>query len=160
MRALWVVALLAGGPAWGQGTEARAPDASGVVAEIFAEQIDTDSDGKLSRMELLVFGVQVFASMDTDSDGDVSKAEWRDWEFGARDIAVFREKADSYDTAFGIVFDIFDRSQDGFISSDEFERAVLISTENADLDGDSALSVQEYVSNFIISIAIRNVYER
>ncbi|MFQ6549069.1 hypothetical protein AADZ90_014025 [Aestuariibius sp. 2305UL40-4] len=135
---------------------AAQPDAGRAAAEIFAQEIDADGDGVISDTELQGFGDSVFASIDLDGDGAMSEEEMRDWRFGMSDLAEFRERTQAYDTAVAMAFDIFDRDNDSAVSPDEHAAAIQASADYADLDGDGALSIPEYLDGFIFNVAMRS----
>ncbi|QPH54812.1 EF-hand domain-containing protein [Pontivivens ytuae] len=131
-------------------------DAGRAMGENFAQRIDADTDGIIGEGELLSFGEGVFASIDTDGDGTVSLAEMRDWRYGMADLAEFRERTQAYETSIAVLFDMFDRNNDGSVSVAEHEHALRMSSRYADLDEDGVLSWDEYLEGFIFNIAMRN----
>lgn len=125
-------------------------------AEAIAMATDRDADGLLSWAELERMSDDVFASMDEDTNGTVDRDEFAAWRYGMADLADFRDRAASYETTMAFVFDVFDRDNDEAITEDEHEEAVRRSHDYADLDGDGALTIREYLDGFIFNIAMRS----
>lgn len=139
-----------------EGTSRPPNDAARAMGEAIALDIDTDRDGVLTPHEIAAATREVFASIDGDGDRRITPAEMRGWRNGFDEIAAFRGRGPSYDTAIAIAFDLFDRDDDGRVSPRELDRALAASAAYADTDADGRLTVGEFREGFILNVLIRN----
>lgn len=126
-----------------------------LVSELFLTT-DLDRDGRVTIVELLQFGEMAQTRLDADESGDLSFAEFMDGGVWIEDLTAYRDRGEAVQTAFRIVFDFWDRGNDGALSSAEHQAGLVSGFAYADLDGDMALSEQEYLGGFVIAIALRN----
>ena len=54
-----------------------------------------------------------------------------------------------------VIFDLWDRDNDGLISIEEFDEAIDGNILYADIDGDGAVSKEEFMLNYLPNIAYR-----
>ncbi len=134
-------------------------DSAKAVGDMFAQSIDVDLDGAISRRELIDFGDQVFVSVDQNADGMIVLEELQTWQFGLADLAEFRGRDQAYLTSMAIVFDVMDRNNDQSVSPSEYERATLVSADYANVNGDDLLTREEYLEGYIFNIAMRNAFQ-
>lgn len=134
----------------------NAADAARAMVEEWAGVLDANGDRRIDGGEMAEGLSRVFPSVDADSSGSVSQAEFRDWEFGLAEMAAFRDRAQAYDAAMGVVFDLYDRDDDGALTMEEYREAIDRSMAYADFDEDGAMSYDEFRRGFIINVALRH----
>lgn len=144
------------GPLAAQETGNLRNDPGRAIAERLAARIDRNGDGRIDEAEIRAASAEALASIDADGDGRMTPGELLDWPLGMADLAAFRGRSGSYETAMAIVFNIFDRDGDGIVSGAEHEAAVMHSYAYADLDGDGVLTTGEYLGGFIFNVVMRN----
>jgi Ca2+-binding EF-hand superfamily protein len=131
-------------------------DAARAQVEESAMLIDTNGDALIDRSEIDAASVAYFASIDVDGSGTLTRGEFLGWEFGLADMAAFRGRSQGYEAAMGMVFDFFDRDGDRLVAREELEVAIARAHLYADTNDDQALTFDEFRSNFIINVALRN----
>ena len=141
------------------GLPAAAQDSGRAVAEQFATIMDADGDGTMSAQEVRAFADTAFGSVDTDENGALSVAEMIDWQYGFAELAAFRDRTQAFETTVAVIHDMFDRDNDGLVTTEEHDDAILRSVEYSDLDGDGTLTREEYLGGFIYNIAMRNALD-
>ncbi|MBM2576351.1 EF-hand domain-containing protein [Jannaschia sp. Os4] len=157
LRFLASTLLLAAAPASGQETDAAASvDAARAAVEAQALDLDADGDGLIGRAEVAAAVAASFPTFDADGSGDIDPREWEEWPFGFYDMALHRDRAQAYHAAFGLVFDLFDRSGDGRLDEAEFAGAMDRALDFADRDGDGAMSHEEFLRGFVPNVALRH----
>lgn len=134
---------------------AQTPDAARAQGELIAQAIDANSDSVIAPDEMAAYGTIVFDTLDIDADGILLRDETAAFRFGMTEIAEFRGRKQAYDTAQSIVFDIFDRDNDGEVTRNEHEHGFRRAFRFADLDEDGLLTMREYLEGFILNIAMR-----
>lgn len=154
---LSVLALLAA-PAWAQSTDlvAASVDAARAEIERTAAAADADADGRITPAEMRAVASALFPSIDADGSGAILRDEFLGWEFGLQDMAAFRDRAQGYEAAMGMAFDLFDRDGDHGIDAAELERGMDAASAYADRNGDGAMDRAEFRQNFVINVALRN----
>ncbi len=120
---------------WATAQELR-PDQA-LAAQQFAD-IDADQDGRLTVEEFAAYSELVFVSMDSDESQDLSEQEFLGWGFGMQNLADEAGARQGYDTAVRVVFDLWDRDNDGAIGADEQRDGQSMAFEFADADGVAA----------------------
>jgi hypothetical protein len=125
------------------------------LAELVFTTIDADSSGSVSEAELVDFGGLVRASMDTDNDEKITFEEMAGWDFGFDAVAMQMMTESELTTGNKIVFDIWDRNDDGSFDAAEHDAALRANFAFADLNGDQSLDQKEYIGGFIPNIAVR-----
>ncbi|GFE65800.1 EF-hand domain-containing protein [Litoreibacter roseus] len=145
-------------PASGAVAQMETHSAGRALAEQFASGIDVNSDGTITFEELNNATDEAFASVDTDGDGSATFAEMRDWKYGFGELATFQGRDARFTTSIAIVFDIFDRDNDGLVTLEEHQTGIVNSSQYADTDEDGVLTFEEYYEGFIYNIAMRNVF--
>ena len=125
------------------------------LAALTFKQIDADADQSVTLAELQGFGVDVLTSMDADDDVSITMPEFQAWDFGFVDIADEADKMEGYGTAQRMMFDLWDRDNDQKITADEMQAAMAREAAYADLDGNNALSADEFVTGFGMMVALR-----
>ncbi len=156
--AILSLALAAAWPALAQ-TVPSEPDAARALAQNFAVSMDADRDGEISAAEMVAFSDQVFVSLDADGSGDVSVSELQTWEFGMGDIAAFRGREQAYMAVIALVHDIMDADKDGVVSAEEHREGILVSRDRSDVNRDGRLETEEFLRNFIYSMAMRSALQ-
>ncbi|MEM7490041.1 MAG: EF-hand domain-containing protein [Pseudomonadota bacterium] len=161
LAALALGAALAAGPALAGdplhgATAAQSVDAGRSQVEDFARALDADGDMSISAEELRTATMEIFPSADTDGSGAVDRAEFVGWKYGLADMAAFRGRDQGFDAAMGVVFDLFDRNDDGGLDPAEMEEGMMRSLAYADTDGDGAMALEEFYRDFLITVALRN----
>ncbi|MEM9795211.1 MAG: EF-hand domain-containing protein [Pseudomonadota bacterium] len=151
--ALLAATLLFAAPAAGQ---IRHHDAGAAMVQSLAAAMDANSDGAISLEELTETSALIFEKIDADSSGSLTFEEMTDWEFGLAEMAEFRGRGQAYDAAMGVVFDMFDRDNSGQVDGTEHSEAITRAAQYADTDNDGAMSFDEFYSNFIVNVALRN----
>ncbi len=131
-----IVAAAACG-SWAAAQELR-PDQA-LAARQFTD-IDADQDGRLTVEEFAAYSDLVFVSMDSDESQDLSEQEFLGWGFGMQNLADDAGARQGYDTAVRVVFDLWDRNNDGAIGADEQRDGQSMAFEFADADGVAALA--------------------
>lgn len=126
------------------------------LAGLGFESADMNSDGFVSRDEMMEQGENIFFSMDANDDDALSFDEFFSWDFGFRNLAEDLGREQAYETALRIVFNIWDRNYDGVVSRKEQRAGIARDFGRNDLDGDYALSKSEFLGGFLINIAIRS----
>ncbi|MBM2576378.1 hypothetical protein JQC91_08665 [Jannaschia sp. Os4] len=158
MRLIALILLAA--PVAAQESYDGTPDYGRAMVERMAETADADGDGRISYPEVDALAKAVFPSIDADGDGAVTRDEMVGWEYGFADLAAFRGRDEAFRATVNVVFDIFDRDDDGRVTPSEHVAAAAHSARYADRDGDGTLSREEYLSGFIFNIAMRNALVR
>lgn len=144
-----VALLVTCGPVWAQSEGAE-------LAKLGFESSDLNSNGFVSRDEMMEQGDNVFVSMDANDDGALSFEEFNGWDFGFKNIAEETGREQALETAMKIVFNLWDRDFDGLVTSQEQRAGVARDFVRNDLDGDYALSKSEYIGGFLVNVAIRS----
>jgi Ca2+-binding EF-hand superfamily protein len=117
---------------------------------------DRDGDARLTPEELEAQSDRVFVSMDSDEGGTLSEQEFLSWGFGMSNLADESGTRQSHDTALRIVFDLWDRDNDGAVTEAEQSEGIASSFAYADLDADGALAEDEFLQGFIVNLGMRN----
>jgi Ca2+-binding EF-hand superfamily protein len=126
------------------------------LAEVSFAQIDANADQTIAADEMKSFANDVLVSMDGDSNSTISLPEFQGWDFGFVNIADQADKLEGFATAQRVVFDLWDRDNDGAITSDEMQSAMDREIAYADLDANGALSLDEYLMGFAVNLAYRS----
>ncbi|MEM7709509.1 MAG: hypothetical protein AAF264_01915 [Pseudomonadota bacterium] len=134
-------------------------DAARAAIEAQAAELDTDRNDVIDRDEIAAAAEAGFATFDVDGSGDIDPREFAEWPFGFYEMAQHRGQTDAYHTAFGLIFDIFDQSSDRRLDRQEFQSAMLRSLDDADSDGDGAMSHDEFLRGFVPNVALRHAME-
>ena len=152
------LALLSAAAAQAQSRDvvAASVDAARAAIETAAAEMDADGDGRITAAELQDGHAALFTSVDADASGEILRDELIGWEFGLGEMAAFRDRAQGFEAAMGMVFDLFDRDGDHGITAQEIAEGLVQAHAFADRDGDGALSYAEYRSNFVVNVALRN----
>lgn len=153
--ASFALPALAEGPAAIDPAPARV-DAGRAAVEAFAARLDADGDRAIDRGELAAGAALAFPSIDKDGSGTVDAREWRDWEFGLGEMAAFRGRAQAYDAAMGIVFDLLDRDGDGALTAVEYRESMAAAHASADRNGDGRLGLGAFYQGFLVNVALRH----
>ncbi len=74
-------------------------------------------------------------------------------------MAAHRDRAQAYHAAFGLVFDLFDRSGDARLDLAEYRTALDRSLDFADRDGDGAMTHDEFMRGFVPNVALRHAMQ-
>jgi hypothetical protein len=148
-----VVAMAA--PAAAQTSDAGSHRSPGELSKAVFDQADADGSGALSPEENRGFRETVFVSMDTDKDGAISDAEMRAWGFGYGVIAERREREAEFATVESVLFDLWDRDNDGSVSAAEFTQAAAVTFLYADINDDGSVDEDEFLANEWSNIAYR-----
>ncbi|MDA8585914.1 EF-hand domain-containing protein [Rhodobacteraceae bacterium] len=161
MRYVLVTALtLAATPLLAQSDgEVQSPsnfDAARATVELRALELDTNKDGVINRPELTAAATAAFPIYDADASGDIDVVEFKTAPFGFSDMASFRGREQAYDAAFGLVFDLFDRDEDGRLNEEDFLTSIDRAFNYADIDSDDALTNDEFLRGFITNVALRH----
>lgn len=142
------ILLASTGAVWAQSDGAE-------LANLGFESADLNSNGTVSRDEMMEQGDNIFVSMDSDDDGNLSFDEFFGWDFGFKNLAEEKGREQAYETALKMVFNIWDRDANGFVTSIEQRAGVARDFVRNDLDGDYALSRPEFLGGFLINVALR-----
>lgn len=126
------------------------------LAELQFADIDEDDDGRLTAAEFMAYGDLVFVSMDSDKSRGLSEREFLDWGFGMHNVVDEAGVRQGDDTAVRVVFDLWDRDNDGAIDAPEQRDAHRMALGFADADADGRLDPAEFADNFILNIALRS----
>jgi Ca2+-binding EF-hand superfamily protein len=125
------------------------------LAERQFADIDQDDDGRLTPEEFAAYGDLVFVSMDSDESGSLDEPEFLGWGFGMQNLADAAGTRQGYDTALRLVFDLWDRDNDGAVLLDEQRDAQGMAFAFADADEDGGLGQAEFADNYVLNIALR-----
>lgn len=126
-----------------------------VVGETLFATIDTSNRGTIHAGDLEAFRDAVFAGMDTNGDRRVPYAEFVAWDPGFARVAEAAGRLDHYTTASRVVFAFWDRDGNGEMSESEMRFAMTHDFRRADLDNDTVLSLDEFLTGFPIMVAMR-----
>ncbi|MEM1266002.1 MAG: hypothetical protein AAGI50_08310 [Pseudomonadota bacterium] len=148
-----LVAMALAPAAFAQMSPARA------AAEALALDADIDRDGLLEAEELAAYETRIFESLDDNSDGRVTELEFVGWRYGLAEHAIEADRVEAYEATIGLLFDFYDRDNDGVIVEVESLVASSYAHDYADLDDDGALSYVEFATGHIYSMAIRGVFD-
>ena len=114
-----------------------AGDKQGPGPQMKFEEIDANSDGKLSKDEMATHRAARFKAADTDGDGLLSAEEMK-----AQAMAKMGRRADKRVSK---MIKHHDADEDGKLSMDEMKSMKRMSMfERADTDGDGAISKAEF----------------
>jgi len=119
------------------------------------QSIDADENGAVSPSEFSSFGEDVFVSMDSDESRALSLGEFYSWGFGMHDAATDSGRSDAFKTAMRVVFSLWDRNADDQVTASEYRQSLDFEFQRADLDGDGALTGDEYVAGFSVVVAAK-----
>ncbi|RCS23088.1 signal transduction protein [Phyllobacterium salinisoli] len=119
-----------------------APSAQAQASPIL-QRLDANSDGAISREEILATRAKLFARLDLNGDGAIGEDEKE----RLRDAIM--DRAMAMQARFANQMQRLDTSGDGRVSEDEF-RARTFFFDLADRDGDGKLSAAEF-------LVIRNI---
>jgi len=125
------------------------------LANLSFDAVDTASKGYLNQADIEIFRQQVFVSMDTDESNSIELNEFLSWDFGFELVAADAGKDLAYKTALKVVYNFWDRNNDGRISATEHRKAIAHDFERADLNNNVVLERSEFMNGFSILAAIR-----
>ncbi|MEM1388776.1 MAG: hypothetical protein AAGG54_14285 [Pseudomonadota bacterium] len=135
-------------------------DQSGIEGRTIAITLFNSIDerrgtGKLNVQDLTEFGETIAVSMDYDKDGVVARDEFLQWDPGFRFVAAELGREEGFVTAQKIVFAMWDSDGDDTLTQAEMRRAMSTDLRHADLDDDGTLDQDEFLSGFLIIVAMR-----
>lgn len=104
------------------------------IAQTLA-QADANSDGQITRMELIRFRKTTFGRMDVNGDGNVRSDDVNKWAFMLGD-AVAKQRWDQLRAA-------SDANKDMRVSSDEFVKGPTPGFDKADANKDNVVDAKE-----------------
>jgi Ca2+-binding EF-hand superfamily protein len=154
LAALLLIAALPAAAQQGAGPDLI--DAARSAVEAQALDLDANSDGRIDRAEIAAAVEAGFPTFDADGSGDIDAREFEEWPFGFYEMAAHRDREQAYHAAFGLVFDLFDRSGDGRLDLAEFQAAMNRSLDFADRDGDGSMTYDEFMRGFVPNVALRH----
>ncbi len=126
-----------------------------ILANNSFDAVDINSKGYLTYADIEFFRQQVFVSMDANENNAIELEEFLSWDFGFELAATEVNRLSAYKTALKVVFNFWDRNNDGRISLTEHRKAIVADFERADIDNNVVLERAEYVQGFSILAAIR-----
>lgn len=116
---------------------------------------DLNSDGKISRSEIINFSDLVFLSADSDGDEALSKEEFLTWDPGYIALAEQSGKIEQWNRAKSEIYSLRDLNKDGVVTHDEFSVTALYDFYTADTDSNRSLSQGEFVNEYRILASVR-----
>lgn len=120
---------------------------------------DLNSDGEISRREIIHFTDLVFLSVDGNDDGILAVEEFLEWDPGYGFLAEQAGKTDQLNSAKEEAYAEMDLNGDGSLDHAEYSAASLYYFYQADVNGDTTLSQDELIEEFRMLRTVRSALE-
>ncbi len=120
---------------------------------------DLNSDGEISRREIIHFTDLVFLSVDANNDDILSLEEFIEWDPGYSFLAAQAGKTEQLNSAKEQAYTQMDLNGDGSLDHAEYSAAALYYFYRSDTDNDSTLSQDEFINEFQMLKTIRSALE-
>ena len=127
-----------------------------ILATEYFNSMDTNGDKHLSHDEYLTQKSLEFVAMDGDDNRILSWDEFKSFSFGMETIAQEKRRMAGYKVARRVIFDLFDRDNNWWMTELEQQNGFAMDHEMADENNDGLLSMNEFLWNSMYSITLRS----
>lgn len=140
------VAIAFPATAWESGQE---------LSAVLFESIDTTANGILDYAEITRMANDIAFSTDSDGDEQITLDEFMGWDFGFAYLAENEGEGDTFGAVKRVMFAVIDLDSDGVVDAREWRLNTRWNFERADLDGDSALTEDEFLNGWTPIVMLR-----